>query len=55
MSVLPACLSTLRITDAHTGQKRVSDSLELEVERVVSHHMNAGNRTRVLWKSSKCS
>jgi hypothetical protein len=31
---------------------RVSDSFELELQKVVSCHVGAGNRTRALWKSS---
>jgi hypothetical protein len=33
----------------------VLDPLELELQTVVSCHVNAGNRTWVLWKSMWCS
>jgi hypothetical protein len=36
------------------GQQRPSNSLELELQMVVSHHMDTGNQTRVLCKSSWC-
>ena len=29
-------------------------SLKLELQTVVSHHMEAGNQTQDLWKSSQC-
>lgn len=36
------------------GQKRVVDRLEVELQRVVSHHLGAGSGTQVPCKS-KCS
>ena len=33
---------------------QVSGPLELDPQIAVSHHGDAGNRTRVLWKSSQC-
>lgn len=36
-------------------QKRISNPLELELQRVVSHHVCAGNGTWALWKSNSCS
>ena len=40
---------------AHGGQEKVMDSLRLELQMVVSHHVAAGNQTWVLYKSNKCS
>lgn len=37
------------------GQKRVSDPLKFELQMVVSHHINVGNWTRVLYESNGCS
>lgn len=34
-------------------QKRVSDDLDLELQRVVSGHVGAGNQTQILWKSDQ--
>lgn len=42
------------VLGALRGQKRVSDTLELGVETVVSCHIAAANQTLVLWKN-KCS
>lgn len=36
-------------------QEVASDLLELELQRVASIHVDAGNQTRVFWKSNKCS
>jgi hypothetical protein len=41
MGVLLACICILNVPDAHRGQKRVSDPLELVLE-VVSYHVDAG-------------
>lgn len=43
---LYVCLCTACIPDVHRGQKgqkRAPDPLELELQVVVSHHMDAGN------------
>lgn len=45
VGVMPACISVYH-------QKRASDSLELELQMIVSCHVGAGNQTLVLWKSS---
>lgn len=37
------------------GQKRVLESLELELQMVVSNHVDAQNQTCVFCKSNKCS
>ena len=47
--------STTHILGAGRGQKRLLESLELELQVAVSHYVGAGNGTRVLWKSSECS
>ena len=44
-----ACLPAL-----YGGQKTL-DPLELELQMVLSHSVDAGKQTRVLWKSSWCS
>ena len=55
------CLSDLSVgksmlhTSAPGGQKQVSNSLELELQMVVSCHVGAGNLTQVLWKMNQCS
>lgn len=36
------------------GQEKVSDSLELKLQMVVSHYADARNQTWVFCKSSKC-
>jgi hypothetical protein len=35
--------------------RRGVDLLELGLQMIVSHHMGAGARTRILCKSSQCS
>ena len=40
---------------AHGSQKRVSDSLEQELEIIVSHHVDTANQTLVFCKSNTCS
>ena len=39
----------------HYGQKRVLEPVELRLQMVVSHHVDAGNQSQVLCKSSQCS
>lgn len=34
---------------------RGSDSLELKLQMVMSHHVDSGNQNQVLCKSNKCS
>lgn len=46
---------TTCILDAHEGQKRVLDVLELELWMAVSHHVGSGNQTPVLCMSSQHS
>ena len=42
---LQVCLRTMCVPGACGGQKRVSDPLELELQKVVSHRVGAGNGT----------
>lgn len=37
-----------------SSPQRASDPLKLEVQMTVSHRVNFGNRTWVIWKSSQC-
>jgi hypothetical protein len=46
VSVLPTCMCTMCLPDTHGGQKRVTETLELEVRMVSNHHVCAGNQTR---------
>lgn len=56
MSVLlDSCLCTTCVPGALGGQKRTADSLELELKMEMIHHVGAGNRIQVFYKSSKCS
>lgn len=52
MNVLPARMSLYYMCTwpiVHRGQMRASDQLDLQLQKVVSHH--AGNQTSVLWTS----
>jgi len=49
ISVLPTCVSHAPLMSS--GHKRALDTLELELQMVVSHHVGAGNETQVLCKS----
>lgn len=40
---------------AHDGQKRETDTLEVELQTVVTHYMDSGNQTQVLCKSEPSS
>jgi hypothetical protein len=35
------------------NQKRFSDPLELELQVLMNHHVEAVNQTQILWKSNK--
>lgn len=48
------CLCTTHIRDACGGEKKACNALELVLWMLVTHHVDAGNRTWVLCKS-KCS
>lgn len=41
---LSACMCTTCIVNARGGQKRASHPLEMEIQEVMSHHMDAGRR-----------
>lgn len=40
---------------AHGDQKKVLGPLELELQVFVSHHVDAGNLTQVMYQKNKCS
>jgi hypothetical protein len=40
---------------AHGGQKRALDFLELDLQMIVSCHVDAKNQTHVFWRSSQFS
>lgn len=48
------CLCTTCMHGASWGQRTVSDPLELELQLVVSHHVDVENWTYVFWKNSQC-
>lgn len=52
-----ACSAYMHIGALHAcgGQKKASDSLELEVQMLVSHHFGSRTQTWFFWKSSQCS
>lgn len=50
-----SCVYTTFKLGASRGQKRVSDPLELELDRVVSRCVGAANQTQVLWRNGQCS
>lgn len=52
MGVWPASVYHM-VPGAHGGQKR-NHTLELELQTAVNCHVNAGNETWVLWKSTQC-
>lgn len=51
---LNICKCTVCLPGTRRGQKRVSEPLELEFQRVVSSHVNAGIGIQDVGKSSKC-
>lgn len=52
MSVLPACMCTICMSDDHEFQKRSLSVLELEVQITGSHRVHAENQT---WSSAKAT
>jgi hypothetical protein len=53
MCVLPACVPVYYLSVwCLRGQKRLLDLLKLDLGMVVSHLVDAGNQTWVLWKGS---
>ena len=55
MGVLPVCLHVYLMYAVLIDQKRALDLLELDLQRVVSCFVGAGNQTLVLYKSNQCS
>lgn len=54
LNVLPACMSMFYMhVWCPQRPEGVLGPLELELPRIVIHHMNAGNQTRVFFKSNK--
>lgn len=51
---LHVCMCTMGMHGALKGQKRVLDLLVLELQMIVSNHMDAGYRAWILCKN-KCS
>lgn len=50
---MPKCICTYNMSiGASRDQKRGLDPLELELQAVVNHHMDAGNQSQALYKSS---
>lgn len=49
MGVSPSCMS---VTGVYNGQERVSDTLGLELQMVVSCWVDTGNCTRVVSKAA---
>lgn len=43
------------LSTANGGQKRMSASLEMEVQMIVNHHVTAGYPTHILCKKTKRS
>lgn len=52
MFFLIVCVCTMYKPGAGGGQKEASNPLGVELHTIVSHHVGAGNRTWLLWKSS---
>lgn len=56
MYVIYACMYTICVQHVKRGQMRVSDPMELELQKIRSHpYMGARNQTWVLWESKQCS
>jgi hypothetical protein len=54
--VLPAYgLCTIWVPGAHRGQKKGLGLLNLELQKVVSHHVGTGIGTQTLCENSQCS
>jgi hypothetical protein len=48
LGVLPTYMSVYHVHNAHRGvQKRISDPLELQLQRAASCHVGAGKHTRL--------
>jgi hypothetical protein len=46
------CLCITSVPGAQKGQKSALDDLELELQKIFSHHVGVGNQTQALWKSN---
>jgi hypothetical protein len=55
MYCLHTCLCAICISSIHSGQKRTSYSLVLQLQIVVTYHVRAWSQTWVLFKRSQCS
>lgn len=51
---LHVCEHIVYVPSTLRGQKRVLDPLKLETVMVVSHPVDTGKQTRVLWKNKCC-
>lgn len=51
----PVCLCTAGAPGAHGSQKRVLDSMELELHGILTCYVGSGNSSQVLSKWSQCS
>ena len=49
------CVCATFTHDAHRGQKRALDPLDLDLQMVVSQHVGAAHTPWVLWKGSQSS
>ena len=48
------CAYVSYVSGGHGSQNKASDPLELDLQAVVSHYMDAGSQTWILYKNSKC-
>lgn len=55
LKIYVVCMYFACMHGVHGGQKGASEPLELELQMVASHHVDAGNWTWVGWESNKCS
>lgn len=55
MNVLSACVFTMFVHGVPRGQKRALDTLEMELQTVVTHRMDSEKPIQVLFKSNQCS
>lgn len=46
MSLLPICMFIHHVVGANRGPNKESDLLKLELQRVMGHHVGAGNQTQ---------
>lgn len=55
MFCLEVNLCTVCMPSNHGGQKKISGTLELELQMVLTNYVGDGNRTQIVWKSNKYS